>query len=103
MQFLVVLWGALGSFGAPLGILWEPFGAIWGVFGDPWGSLGDPLGLPGGLWGGPRGVASLLGRFWDGFWDHFGTMLAPFWGRFLSENRPSFLDRCWSRFGSHFS
>ena len=79
------------------------FGNALGCVGGLWGSFGHPLRT---LWrrlGGPWGVASLLGRFWGGFWDHFGTMLAPFWVRFLSENRPSFLDRCWSRFGSHFS
>ena len=85
MHFLGVLWGALGSFGAPLGTLWEPFGVVWGVFGDPWGSLGDPLGVLRGPWGALGGSVgcrfaswSLLGRFLGPFWDHVGSILGSF-------------------------
>ena len=85
MHFLGVLWGALGSFGAPLGTLWEPFGVVWGVYGDPWGSLAEPLEVLREPWvalGVSVGCRFASWSFWGAL---SGTILAHFRVVFLVE------------------
>ena len=83
--FFIILESFGGHFGELLGSFWPP--------GSSWGALGRS-------WGHPVRVGSHFGAFWESFWSHFGSFLAPLWRQIQVICSREFLDRLLTDFGS---